>query len=77
MDIEIDALLKLRAELNAKSAEGGAPARSSFRSTTWSSRPPRRRCAACPKVNASWTDDAMALYDDVDISASRCRSPTG
>ncbi len=33
-DIEIDALMKLRADLNAKSPKDG-PARSSCRSTTW------------------------------------------
>jgi pyruvate dehydrogenase E2 component (dihydrolipoamide acetyltransferase) len=67
MDIELDALLKLRAELNARSSKDGA---SSFKLSVndmiiKASALALRRV---PKVNASFTDEGVAFYDDVDIS---------
>jgi pyruvate dehydrogenase E2 component (dihydrolipoamide acetyltransferase) len=69
MDIEIDALLKLREELNAKSPKEGP---STFRLSV---NDMLIKAAAItlrriPKVNASYTDDAIVLYDDVDISVA-------
>ncbi len=66
-DIEIDALLKLRAELNAKSPKDGA---SAFKLSVndlviKASAVALRRV---PTANASWTDEGVAFYDDVDIS---------
>ena len=69
MDCEIDALLKLRADLNAKSPKEGA---GSFKLSVndlviKAAAVALRRV---PKVNASYTEDAMVLYDDVDISVA-------
>jgi pyruvate dehydrogenase E2 component (dihydrolipoyllysine-residue acetyltransferase) len=69
IDIELDALLKLREELNAKSPKEGAGA---FRLSVndlliKASALTLRRV---PKVNASYTEDATILYDDVDISVA-------
>jgi len=65
--MEIDALLKLRADLNAKSAKDGPGAfKLSVNDLVI------KACAVAlrrhPNVNASWTDEAILQYDDVDIS---------
>jgi pyruvate dehydrogenase E2 component (dihydrolipoamide acetyltransferase) len=66
-NIEIDALLKLRAELNAKSPKDGAAA---FKLSVndlvikASALALRRH----PMVNSSYTEEAIIQYDDVDIS---------
>ena len=64
---EIDALLKLRADLNAKSAKDGPGAfKLSVNDLII------KACAVAlrrhPKVNASFTEEAILQYDDVDIS---------
>jgi pyruvate dehydrogenase E2 component (dihydrolipoamide acetyltransferase) len=64
---EIDALLKLRSDLNAKSAKDGPGAfKLSVNDLII------KACAVAlrrhPNVNASYTDDAIIQYDDVDIS---------
>ena len=69
MDIEIDALLKLREELNAKSPKDGAGAfRLSVNDLII------KACAVTlrrvPKVNATYTEENIILYDDVDISVA-------
>jgi pyruvate dehydrogenase E2 component (dihydrolipoamide acetyltransferase) len=69
MDIELDALLKLRGELNARSAKDGAGA---FKLSVndmiiKASAIALRRV---PKVNASFTDEGVAFYEDVDISVA-------
>jgi len=66
-NIEIDALLKLRAELNAKSPKDGAGA---FKLSVndlvikASALALRRH----PMVNSTYTEEAIIQYDDVDIS---------
>jgi pyruvate dehydrogenase E2 component (dihydrolipoamide acetyltransferase) len=65
--IEIDALLKLRADLNAKSAKEGPGAfKLSVNDLII------KACAVAlrrhPQVNATWTEEAILQYDDVDIS---------
>jgi pyruvate dehydrogenase E2 component (dihydrolipoamide acetyltransferase) len=69
MDIEIDALLKLREELNAKSPKDGP---SAFRLSVNDMliKAAALTLRRIPKVNASYTDDAILLYDDVDISVA-------
>jgi len=68
VDVEIDALLKLRAELNAKSPkEAGAFKLSVNDLIIKASAVALRRI---PAVNASYTEDAIVLYDDVDISVA-------
>jgi pyruvate dehydrogenase E2 component (dihydrolipoamide acetyltransferase) len=66
-NIEIDALLKLRAELNAKSTKDGPGAfKLSVNDLII------KACAVAlrrhPQVNSSYTDEAIIQYDDVDIS---------
>jgi pyruvate dehydrogenase E2 component (dihydrolipoamide acetyltransferase) len=69
IDVELDALLKLRSELNAKSAKDGPGAfRLSVNDLIIKAAAITLR--RVPKVNASWTDDAIVLYDDVDISVA-------
>jgi pyruvate dehydrogenase E2 component (dihydrolipoamide acetyltransferase) len=69
MDIEIDALLKLRAELNARSAKDG-PAAFKLSVNDLLIKAAAVALRRVPKVNASWTEQAIALYDDVDISVA-------
>jgi pyruvate dehydrogenase E2 component (dihydrolipoamide acetyltransferase) len=69
IDVELDALLKLRGELNAKSPKEGPTAfRLSVNDLLI------KACAAAlrrvPRVNASWSDDAIIQYHDVDISVA-------
>jgi pyruvate dehydrogenase E2 component (dihydrolipoamide acetyltransferase) len=66
-NIELDALLKLRAELNAKSPKEGPTAfKLSVNDLII------KACAVAlrrhPNVNASYTDEAILQYTDVDIS---------
>ena len=69
MDIELDALLKLRGELNAKSpAEGASAYKLSV--NHFVVKAAARALRLVPKVNASWTEEAIVLYDDVDISVA-------
>jgi pyruvate dehydrogenase E2 component (dihydrolipoamide acetyltransferase) len=69
MDVEIDALNTLIAELNAKSPKEGANAYlitindMVIKATAATLR-------RVPTVNASWTDEGMVFYDDVDISVA-------
>ncbi len=69
MDIELDALLKQRADLNARSPKDGAGA---FKLSVNDLLIKAAAIALrrLPKVNASWTDEALVLYDDVDISVA-------
>ena len=67
MDIELDALLKLRGELNARSSKDGG---SSFKLSVNDMviKAAALALRRVPKVNASFTDEGVAFYDDVDIS---------
>ena len=68
-DIELDALLTLRGELNARSPKDGAAA---FKLSVNDML--IKACAVTlrqvPGVNASFTDEGVFLYDDVDISVA-------
>ncbi len=69
IDIELDAMMKLRGELNAKSPKEGAGAfRLSVNDLLIKAAAITLR--RVPKVNASWTDDAIVQYEDVDISVA-------
>ena len=76
MDIEIDALLKLRAELNAKSPKEG-PGAFKLSVNDLVIKAAALTLRRVPKVNASYTEEAIILYDDVDISRRRRRFRTG
>jgi len=69
IDVELDALLKLRAELNARSPKDGPGV---FKLSVNDML--IKACAVTlrrvPKVNASFTAEGIFLYDDVDISVA-------
>ena len=67
MDMQIDALLKLRADLNARAPKEGAGA---FKLSVNDLviKAVARVLRQYPSVNASWTDEAIIQFDDVDIS---------
>jgi pyruvate dehydrogenase E2 component (dihydrolipoamide acetyltransferase) len=69
MNLELDALLKLRAELNAKSAKEG-PGAFKLSVNDLLIKAAAITLRRVPKVNASFTEDAIVLYDDVDISVA-------
>ena len=69
MDVELDALLKLRADLNARSPKDGDQAYKLSVNDMLI-----KACAATlrrvPNVNASYTEDGIFLYDNIDISVA-------
>jgi pyruvate dehydrogenase E2 component (dihydrolipoamide acetyltransferase) len=70
MDIEIDAMIALLAQLNAKSPPKDAPGSYLVTINDMVIKAAAATLRKVPGVNASWTDEAMALYDDVDISVA-------
>ncbi|ONG57312.1 pyruvate dehydrogenase complex dihydrolipoamide acetyltransferase [Pseudoroseomonas deserti] len=69
MDIELDALLKLRADLNARAPKDG-PGAFKLSVNDLIIKAAARVLRQFPSVNASWTDDAIIQYHDVDISVA-------
>jgi pyruvate dehydrogenase E2 component (dihydrolipoamide acetyltransferase) len=69
MDIEIDALLKLRADLNARSPKDG-PGAFKLSVNDLVIKAAAATLRRIPKVNASYSEDNTILYDDVDISVA-------
>jgi pyruvate dehydrogenase E2 component (dihydrolipoamide acetyltransferase) len=67
IDCEIDALLKLRAELNAK-----APEKDGFKLSVndFVIRAAAQALRKVPAANASWSDEGTVLYSVVDISVA-------
>jgi len=70
MDIEIDAMIALLGQLNAKSPAKDAPGSYLVTINDMVIKAAAATLRKVPAVNASWTDDGMALYDDVDISVA-------
>ncbi len=69
IDLDIDSLLKLRSELNAKSPKEGPGAfRLSVNDLLIKAAAVTLR--RIPMVNATYTDENIILYDDVDISVA-------
>ncbi len=68
MDVEIDELIALGEKLNAKSAPRDKPDAYFITINDLVIKASAATLRKVPAVNASWTDDAMVLYDDVDIS---------
>jgi pyruvate dehydrogenase E2 component (dihydrolipoamide acetyltransferase) len=68
-DVELDALLKLRADLNAKSPKDG-PGAFKLSVNDLVIKATALALRRMPTVNASWSDEGMVLYDDVDISVA-------
>ncbi|HWL83958.1 MAG TPA: pyruvate dehydrogenase complex dihydrolipoamide acetyltransferase [Roseomonas sp.] len=69
MDVEIDALLKLRADLNSRAPKEG-PGAFKLSVNDLIIKAVARVLRQFPNVNASWTDDAIIQYHDVDISVA-------
>jgi len=68
MEIEIDALIGLMGQLNGKSPPKDAPGAYLITINDMVIKAAAATLRKVPAVNASWTDDGMAFYDDVDIS---------
>jgi pyruvate dehydrogenase E2 component (dihydrolipoamide acetyltransferase) len=69
IDVELDALLKLRADLNAKSPKDG-PGAFKLSLNDLLIKAAAVTLRRVPKVNASFTEEAIILYKDVDISVA-------
>ncbi len=69
MEIELDAALKLRAELNAKSPKDG-PGAFKLSVNDLVIKAAAATLRKFPGVNAQWTDDAILQFHDVDISVA-------
>ncbi|WP_048863057.1 2-oxo acid dehydrogenase subunit E2, partial [Acidisphaera rubrifaciens] len=69
IDLNIDPLLKLRADLNARSAKEG-PGAFKLSVNDLIIKAAAIALRRVPKVNASWTEDGVAIYRDVDISVA-------
>ena len=70
MDIEIDAMIALLATLNAKSPPKDAPGSYLVTINDMVIKAAAATLRKVPAINASWTGDAMVLYDDIDISVA-------
>ena len=70
MDIEIDAMNALLATLNAKSPPKDTPGAYLVTINDMVIKAAAATLRKVPGINASWTDDAMVFYDDVDISVA-------
>jgi pyruvate dehydrogenase E2 component (dihydrolipoamide acetyltransferase) len=75
MDFAIDALLKLRADLNAKSPKDG-PAAFRLSVNDLVIKAVAVALRRFPAVNATWTDEAILQFHDVDVSVA-VATPTG
>ena len=69
IDVALDALLKLRAVLNAKSPKDG-PGAFKLSVNDLIIKAVAVTLRRVPKVNASFTEDGIVLYEDVDISVA-------
>jgi pyruvate dehydrogenase E2 component (dihydrolipoamide acetyltransferase) len=69
MDVELDALMKLRADLNARSPKDG-PGAYKLSVNDLVIKATAATLRKLPTTNASWTDEAVIQYDDVDISVA-------
>ena len=70
MDIEIDAMIALLGQLNAKSPAKDSPGAYLVTINDMVIKAAAATLRKVPAVNASWTEDGMAFYDDVDISVA-------
>ncbi len=68
MDVEIDELIALGEKLNAKSPARDKPDSYFITINDLVIKATAAALRKVPGVNASWTDEGMAFYDDVDIS---------
>jgi len=69
MDMELDALLKLRSELNARSPKEG-PGAFKLSVNDLVIKASAATMRRVPQLNASWTEEGIVEYEDVDISVA-------
>jgi len=69
LDIALDALLKLRADLNSRSAKDG-PSTFKLSVNDLIIKAAAITLARFPRVNASYTEEGIAEYQDVDVSVA-------
>ncbi|MDB5416494.1 MAG: pyruvate dehydrogenase complex dihydrolipoamide acetyltransferase, partial [Rubritepida sp.] len=69
MDIELDALLELRAKLNASSPKDG-PGAFKLSVNDFVIKAAAAALKRVPGANAAWTDEAILRFNDVDISVA-------
>jgi pyruvate dehydrogenase E2 component (dihydrolipoamide acetyltransferase) len=69
MDVQLDALLKLRTELNGRSPKDG-PSAFKLSVNDLIIKASALALKRVPAANCSYTEDALILYDDVDISVA-------
>ena len=70
MDIELDAMIAIQEQLNAKSPAREQPGSYFITINDFVIKAAAATLKRVPEVNASWTDEGMVFYDDVDISVA-------
>jgi pyruvate dehydrogenase E2 component (dihydrolipoamide acetyltransferase) len=70
MDIELDAMIAIQEQLNARSPARDQPGSYFITINDVVIKAAATTLRRIPEVNASWTDDGMVFYDDVDISVA-------
>jgi pyruvate dehydrogenase E2 component (dihydrolipoamide acetyltransferase) len=70
MDIELDAMIAIQEQLNAKAPARDQPGAYFITINDFVIKGTAAALRRVPEVNASWTDDGMVFYDDVDISVA-------
>ena len=70
MDIELDAMIAIQEQLNAKSPARDQPGSYFLTINDFVIKATAAALRRVPEVNASWTDNGMVFYDDVDISVA-------
>ena len=70
MDVELDALIEIMDKLNGKSPPRESPDWYFITINDFVIKAVALTLRQHPQVNAAWTDDGMALFDDVDVSVA-------
>ncbi|HVZ09791.1 pyruvate dehydrogenase complex dihydrolipoamide acetyltransferase [Rhodopila sp.] len=70
MDIELDAMIAIQEQLNARAPAKDQPGAYFITINDVVIKATAAALRRVPEVNASWTDDGMVFYDDVDISVA-------
>ena len=70
MDIELDAMIAIQEQLNGRSPARDQPGSYFITINDLVIKAAAATLRRIPEVNASWTDDGMVFYEDVDISVA-------